>query len=223
MIGLVTIGQAPRDDIVASMFPPCAVPPLIEAGALDGVSRNEIDDLYPGADEHLLVTRLGDGSEVTISKQRVMSLMQRAIDRVEAMRVSVICVLCTGTFEGLVANTPLVFPDRVLQGLVDGIAPQGTLGVLMPHTAQHEFMLAKWGRPGRNVVTSATSPYADGADHRTAAASLVDRGAELIVMDCMGFDREMQSIVRQEVGVPVVLSNALLGAVLLETFGRRVD
>ena len=223
MIGLVTIGQAPRNGIVASMFPPSTVPPLAETGALDGLTRNEIDDLRPDADEHLLVTRLGDGREVTVSRQRVIPLMQRAIDRVEAMSVSVVCVLCTGTFEGLVANTPLVFPDRVLRGVVDGIAPSGTLGVLMPHVAQHEFMLAKWQRPGRSVVTGATSPYADGADHRSAAASLVGRGAELIVMDCMGFDRAMQSIVRREVGVPVVLSNALLGAVLLETFGRGGD
>ena len=61
-VGIVTIGQAPREDVVpdmAELMGPGAE--ILEGGALDGLTREEIERLAPEGDHEVLVTRLTDG------------------------------------------------------------------------------------------------------------------------------------------------------------------
>jgi protein AroM len=61
-IGMITVGQSPRDDIAPAMSR--IIGPQIEIlqkGALDGLSDAEIKGLMPGAAEARLCTRLADG------------------------------------------------------------------------------------------------------------------------------------------------------------------
>lgn len=232
MIGLVTIGQAPRTDVVVSMFPTDAVPQVVEAGALDDVPLPDIHNLRPGTNEHLLVTRLSDGTEVRVAKERLLPFIQAAVHRVEQNGADVVCVLCTGAFDNLKATVPLVFPDRVLLGVVNAIQPGGTLGIVIPHAAQSDSMINKWTLPSRGVVTAVASPYGGYDPFETyectspfgrGTGELERQGADLIVMDCMGFDRAMHANVTSGAQVPVILANSLVGAVLLEIFGRGAD
>ena len=65
----VTIGQTPRSDLVPEMLARVGdAIEVTEVGALDGLSRAEIDRLTPDDDQHRLCTRLADGSEAVISK-----------------------------------------------------------------------------------------------------------------------------------------------------------
>lgn len=218
MLGLVTIGQSPRDDVVRSMFGGDA-PPLVQAGALDELDDAAIATLAPEGDEHLLVTRLRDGREVTVGKPRLLPHVRAAVARVERAGADVVCVACTGEFPTLSGSVRVIFPDKLLSATVDALAPDGALGVLMPHDGQREMMRRKWSRPGRALVLASASPYlADDALGR-AAARLAQGAPPLIVMDCMGFDRAMQARVRAACGVPTLLANGLVGAILRELGG----
>ena len=73
-LGIVTIGQAPRDDIVelfAAQAP--AGTKVILRGALDGLSDAEVDALPPLSGADTLYTRLRGGRDVKISKQAVIA------------------------------------------------------------------------------------------------------------------------------------------------------
>ncbi len=214
MLGLATIGQSPRNDVVQSMFEPLAEPVLLQAGALDALSATEIAALSPQSGEHPLVTRLVDGTEVVIAKERVTPLMRGAIQKLEAEGATIICVLCTGEFSGLTSRRRIVYPDRVLAGVVDAILPAGTLGVVMPHAGQRDTMLHKWSRPDRAVELSVVSPYDGSGSFESAATALLAAGAELIVLDCMGYTRAMQAEAQAAAPIPVVVANAMVGAVL---------
>ena len=218
MLGLVTIGQAPRDDVTASMFGD-ARPMLIEAGALDGLDNETIESLRPTRGDHVLVTRLVDGREAVVGKERLLPYVQSAIDRVVDLGASIVCVLCTGAFPELRCPTLLIFPDRILSGVCDAFLTSGTLGVLMPHPDQHESMVAKWSTDGRTVVTASVSPYAGARAVGESMRQLVAAGAHAIVMDCMGFDRQMLADARRSVSTPVILANGLVGAILSELVG----
>lgn len=67
-VGMITIGQSPRDDVVPEMEkilgPGIRV---VQAGALDGLSRDEVATLAPREREHALVTRLADSTEVIVA------------------------------------------------------------------------------------------------------------------------------------------------------------
>jgi protein AroM len=214
-LGLVTIGQSPRPDITGSMFAGARLL-LVEAGALDELARDAIDALAPVAGELPLVSRLRDGDEVTVAETRVIPLVQRAVDRLVADGASLIVILCTGEFAELRAPVPLVFPDRILTRTIDAIFPSGTLGVLMPTAGQMDWMRGRWSTATRRFVGAAVSPYTGAAELAAAARGLVDAGAELIVLDCMGFNREMKRVVAEVTGRPVVLANRLIGRVVEE-------
>lgn len=222
MLGFATIGQAPRNDILASMLGAYG-PEVLQAGALDGLNGDALHSLRPQPGEQVLVSRLANGEQVWLSKPRVGPYLQIAVDRLAAQGAQVTCVLCTGAFPGLRSSAQLVFPDQLLGAVVDVLAPCGRLGVLMPDAGQEDMLRSKWQRHNRELTLASASPYRDGESaFRTAAAALAGAGARLIVMDCMGYTREMQAWVAASSAAPVVLSNALVGSILRETVNLPV-
>lgn len=222
MLGFATIGQAPRNDILASMLGAYGTE-VLQAGALDGLDGDAFHTLRPQPGEPVLVSRLANGEQVWLSKPRVGPYLQDAVDRLAAHGAQVICVLCTGAFPGLRSSAQLVFPDQLLSAVVDVLAPCGRLGVLMPDADQEDMLRSKWQRQGRELTFASVSPYRDGEPaFHTAAAALAAAGAQLIVMDCMGYTREMQAWVAASSPPPALLSNALVGSILRETVNLPV-
>src|SRR5437879_12922660 len=78
VVGLVTIGQSPRADVVPEMA--TLIGPGVdvrEAGALDGLTRPEIERLAPTGRDEILVTRLQDGSAVVVGKEKMVGLVEQ--------------------------------------------------------------------------------------------------------------------------------------------------
>ena len=219
MIGLATIGQSPRPDVVRSMFDTDSTSFVLQAGALDGLDAATVAGLTPSPHEHPLVSRLTTGEEVVIAKERVLPLLESAIQRLDTEGSTLICILCTGEFELEPRSTRLVYPDRLIAGVVDALLPAGHLGVVIPHQGQTKTMINKWKRPQRNVSIEVLSPYTSSTSPSTVVKRLHDRGCEMLVLDCMGYTCEVQEIARSVCGVPVVLANGLVGSVLMSIAG----
>ena len=215
-VGLITIGQSPREDIIASMFSRSSSLDLIERGALDDLSLDEIQALRPEPGELPLVSRLRDGTEVVIAEERLIPHLQRALERATADGASLAVILCTGEFNQLRPSIPVIYPDRVVAHVVEAILPVGVLGVMLPHEGQMTMMYEKWSSPTRRFVGTAISPYTERSELAEQARQLRDQQATLIVMDCMGFDTEMKRTVAAESGVPTILANRLVGRVVEE-------
>jgi protein AroM len=215
-VGLVTIGQSPREDIVNSMFDRSTPLRLIEHGALDELSLDEILELQPVPGELPLVSRLRDGTEVVIAKERLIPHLQRAVDRATTDGATLAVILCTGEFTRLCPSIPAIYPDRVLSHMVEAVLPSGALGVMLPHEGQMAMMREKWCSPTRRFIGTAISPYTARAELAEHARRLRDEQAAMIVMDCMGFDTEMKRTVAEASGLPTILANRLVGRVVEE-------
>ena len=235
-LGMITIGQAPRVDVVpemADILGPSVE--IVERGALDGLGARDIAALAPTGDDEILVTRLTDGQSVFVAKRHITPRVQQKIQALEADGVAMTVLLCTGKFPALSATRPLVEPDKVLLGVIRGIKFNGRLGVLTPserHVAQTE---ARWTAYGFDPVVVAASPYeivAGTASPQSprvgctgmrrveaAAATFRARGAGLIVLDCIGFRREARVALQQALGVPVIVANLLIARVVAELLG----
>lgn len=219
VVGLVTIGQSPRSDVVPDMA--AVLGPGVEireAGALDGLARPAIDALAPTGDDEILVTRLRDGSSVFLGKPKIVGLVEQRIAALERNGAMLTALLCTGAFPRLRAARPLIQPHPVLLGLLRGTSWPGRLGILtpsVPHVPQTE---ARWRRDGFDAVVAPLSPYEeeDAGALRRAASIMRAGGVGLIVMDCMGFRRKTRDELRALAGVPVLLANLLLARVLAE-------
>ncbi|PYO57479.1 MAG: AroM protein [Candidatus Rokuibacteriota bacterium] len=221
-VGMVTIGQAPRVDVVPEMAKLMGSAEIIERGALDGLTPREIEPLAPAPGDELLVTRLRDGRAVFLAKRRVTPLVQQRIEELEAEGVALTVLLCTGTFHGLRARRPLVEPDKILLGMLRGIRFEGRLGVVTPsarHVAQTE---ARWRSYGLDPVVVPLSPYDSGHAPVSAPAIADALGAGsvgLVVLDCMGFRRETRVELEERLGVPVLAANLLVARLVAELVG----
>jgi len=219
-LGTLTIGQAPRPDITPilarhlSPYTQC-----IHAGLLDGLARADIERLYtPEPGQATLITRLLDGSAVVVSKPKVLALMNRKIAALRAQGCGFILLLCTGAFDGLVCDGAwLIEPDLIVSPSVAAIAGGRQVGIVVPLQAQVASEAHKWRALARAPVCAVASPYADDtATLAEAARDLKEQGAELLVMDCMGFVETHREVAAQASGLPVILSNALIARLTAE-------
>jgi len=222
VVGLITIGQSPRVDVVPDMAE--VIGPGVEireAGALDGLGRPQIDALGPGPGDEILVTRLADGSPVFVAKRHVTARVQAKIADLERGGATLTVLLCTGAFGHLAASRPLLQPQPVLLGVLRGMRWPGRLGVLtpsVPHVPQSE---ARWRADGFDPVVVPLSPYEeeDPAALARAADLLRSARAGLVVLDCMGFRRETRNELQDLTGAPVLLANLLVARVIAEVCG----
>lgn len=222
VIGLVTIGQSPRTDVVPEMA--AVMGPAIdvrESGALDGLSRASIEKLAPAGGEEILVTRLADGSSVFLGKEKIVGLVEERIAALERDGASMTALLCTGVFRRLRATRALIQPQPVLLGTLRGLSWPGRLGVLTPSVRHVPQTEARWRRDGFDPVVAPLSPYEeeDPAALRRAAVAMRDGGAGLVVLDCMGFRRKTRDELSGLTGVPVLLANLLVARVIAELCG----
>ena len=153
-IGAITIGQAPRDDIMTVMTP--HLPERLEVlqhGALDDLDGTAIAALRPDLSKEreegdkaqhsgssieydVLVSRMRDGSEAMMTHGGVVPLMQQKVDALEAADAELIVLLCGGDFPELHSNRIILHPGKLLRGAVESVAHGARLGIVMPSDVQ---------------------------------------------------------------------------------------
>lgn len=216
-LGIVTIGQAPRDDI-ADLFIAYVMPgtKVILRGALDGLTDAEVDALSPQSGADTLYTRLRGGRDVKISKQAVTDRSPAALAKLRADGCDAIVYACTGEFPPMSGDQNVLFPSRVLAGLAEGLLPRGRLGLLVPFAEQGEKLARKWARPGLDVAVEAVVPSANSAEVAAAARRLAGHRPDLVALDCMSYTPATKAAVKDAVKVPTLLAITATGRVLRE-------
>ncbi|MBS0221132.1 MAG: AroM family protein [Proteobacteria bacterium] len=216
-LGIITIGQAPRDDIAAlfAQHAPAGTKVVLR-GALDGLSDAEIDQAKPESGGDTLYTRLRGDRDVKISKKAVIARSPDAIARLRDDGCDAIVYACTGDFPPMAGDEGVLFPSRVLNGLATGLLPQGRLGLLIPLAEQAEKLAAKWARPGLEIVAEALAPSADAHGAAAAARRLAAKKPDLVAMDCMSYTPTTKEQVKPALVVPTLLAITATGRVLRE-------
>src|SRR5690625_4807474 len=148
-LGIITIGQTPRIDMTEEMkdFFTNNVQ-FVEKGVLDGMTENEIALLAPTKEDQLLVSRLQDGSEVRLSKEKILPIVQDRIDELNDEGAHLILIACTGRFPIFTSKVEIIYPDFLLSHVVIGTFMNGTIGVIIPNENQKEMIENKWNKDG---------------------------------------------------------------------------
>jgi protein AroM len=216
-LGVITIGQAPRDDI-AALFAELAPPgtKVILRGALDGMSYAEIDAIKPEYGGDTLYTRLRGDRDVKISKKAVIARSPQIIAKLRDDGCDAIVYACTGDFPPMPGDENVLFPSRILNGLVTGLLPRGRLGLLIPLAEQAEKLGSKWARPGLEVFAEALAPSAEREEADAAALRLAAKAPDLVAMDCMSYTPTTKEWVKPRLGAPALLAITATGRVLRE-------
>lgn len=217
-VGAVTIGQSPREDVIQDLLPLMAGQvELIQAGALDGLTREDIQAFAPGPEDYVLISRLRDGSSVMFAERYILPRLQQCIDHLEKQGAELILFLCTGDFPGVFhSKVPLIFPCKVLNRLVPALASRGKIAVVVPTPQQVAQSEKKWKQYVRESIAIPASPYGSQEELDAAARAVSEMDVDLVVMDCIGYHTGMKERFRKLSGKQVILSRTLAVRAMME-------
>lgn len=214
-IAIVTIGQAPRKDMAEDIqhlrqdglhFH--------EFGVLDSLSPSEIAALSPSQeDTDVLVTLLTNGQQVRLSKAKLMPYIQQCLHDLHGF--TWILLMCTGDFTNKLSFKNLLLPDRMMTNLVKGLHTELTIGLIGPEPDQQITVAEKWQKAHFDVNFSASSPYYFNAHDLLAKAQQLEyEGADLLILDCMGYSTPMKKMIKHQLNIPVIVPREAVFTIL---------
>jgi len=217
-LGMITIGQSPRVDIVPEMMD--VLGPgveVLEAGALDGLTLEEVKKFYPKKGDYILCTRMSDGTEVVVAKRFVLPRVQRCIDLLTEKGADILLFLCTGKFPPFSSKKLFIEAQKILDHFILALHGKNErVGLLIPLLDQIEQAKKKYQRLKGEIIIKAASPYAQKDEVSLAAKELEKADPHVVVMHCMGYTKAMKERVREITGKPTVLARSLVARTLKE-------
>jgi protein AroM len=218
-VGLLTIGQAPRKDgLAADVRRVLGDAEVLERGALDGCSDEQIAAMRPDEGDYRLITLLRDGRSVEVAKRHLLPRLQAQIDMLEADGAQVTLLMCTGEFPEFRHARPLLAPQAALYGVVAALAAGGRVASLTPLASQIEQAGRKWSSLGLDAFVTDADPYTPAALEavRAGAARAAASGAKVLFLDCFGYDLAMKGVARENFPGTVVLARSLAARLAAE-------
>ena len=217
-LGIITVGQSPRSDIIpymASMLGSGIT--VMEKGALDGFSPEQLKAMAPCSGEHCLATRLADGGQIVISHDKVVPLVQERIDQLNREGADIILLLCTGKFPVFQSKALLIESQRIVDHALEAVlGPDRTLGVFVPLAEQKEHMAQSMGHIASKVVAVSASPYLDQRQLMEAAREMAGYKPDLTVLHCMGYNETHREIMAGVLQTPSMVANSMVARTLAE-------
>jgi protein AroM len=200
-IGALTIGQSPRPDLVApleELLPDCEI---LQAGALDDLTMEEVRDA--SNDAYRLVTQMRNRAVVMVGESFIAPRLQVALNRLEAQGVVAALLLCAGTFENLHGTRPLYKPFKIGCGVLRALNMK-SIGLITPVAEQEVPIQQRWEAMGwEPTVWTADLGVQDEAFQQQLDAQIHLNELDCIVLDFVGHPLEQVTQLQRAVQLPV--------------------
>ena len=218
LIGFVTIGQSPRNDIipwVKDNLPQKST--VVEAGALDDLGKNEIDALAPDSNDYPLYTRLANGQSVTVAKRLIIPRIQSCIDQLNTNGADVIALLCSGSFPNFQSRAPLLLPNQIVDHVIQSsLDLQRRIAVLLPLASQIEPIHQQFGN-NEHLLLFALGPTANNTEVDQLVLGLQHQRVDLTLLRCFSYSLAMKDAIATRTSTHTLLARSLLVENLVQT------
>lgn len=211
-IMFVTVGQSPRNDLIEEMMQNLDVPvESLEIGALDNLSDAEIEAFVVKDLETSIVTRLGDGSNIVLSKSAISERMAKIVAEFRPGEYDLVAILSTGLFRDFESNCPTVNSQRAIESAIISLAAQGsTVGIIMPLERQ----LEEFDIPAL-VDYKIVASHARDNDRDQLARALIDLAeTDIIVLNSVAYTEADRAVVARASGKPVILARRIVSSAI---------
>lgn len=209
-IAFVTIGQAPRPDVVPDILGMLeGAAEHAEFGALDGLTLAEIQARDVRAASHVLYTRLAQGDHVEVDADLIGERLHALMQRLDGAGFDLIVLISTGVYQLFSLQTPFVHGERAVDAWIAALVVGDChIGVIHPLPQQEQTV-----RHG-TLVQNARIVAATGETTRLedAAAQLGD--ADLILMHSVGYTEANARSVATATGKPVVTARRIIAGAM---------
>ncbi|MEM6160536.1 AroM family protein [Erwinia sp. P6884] len=218
-LATLTLGSDARRDIRPLLLEQLPEDQLYSVALLDGLREEEILRLYgPVGGEKVVMTRGEGGKDVQLSAARIEEALQEKIVALEAQGYETILLLGGAEFSHLQASqATLLEPYRLLPPLVNAITGGHQVGIVIAREEHLAEQRRKWQSLGQPPVFAVASPWQNSDDDLVdAALMLQEKGADVVVLDCLGYHQRHRDFLQKLLGIPVLLSNMLMAKLAAE-------
>lgn len=201
-IGALTIGQSPRPDLVAPLKQLIPDYEIIQAGALDGLTLDELPDISEAA--YPLVTRMQNSKVVKVDEDFLSPKLQHAQNQLDSKDVVATLLLCAGTFADLHATHPIYKPFDIACGVLKTLNMK-SIGVIAPFPEQVVPIRQRWESMGwEPPVWAADLGNQDRAFHQELTNRINEFELDCIVLDYVGHPLEQVTQLKRSIIQPVI-------------------
>lgn len=218
-LAILTIGVVPMSEVLPLLTEYIDEQHITHHSLLGKMSREDVMADYavePGDDP--LLTLLNDNQIAHVSRQKVERDLQSVVEVLDNQGYDVIILMSTAVIKSMAArNTILLEPLRIIPPLVASIVDGHQVGVIVPVAELLAAQEKKWQVLQKTPVYSLANPV-HGSEQQLidAGQALLDQGADVIMLDCLGFHQRHRDILQQALDVPVLLSNVLIARLASE-------
>ncbi|EAA3991782.1 AroM family protein [Salmonella enterica subsp. enterica serovar Ruiru] len=218
-LAILTIGVVPMSEVLPLLTEYIDEPHITHHSLLGKMSREDVMADYavePGDDP--LLTLLNDNQIAHVSRQKVERDLQSVVEVLDNQGYDVIILMSTAAIKSMAArNSILLEPLRIIPPLVASIVDGHQVGVIVPVAELLAAQEKKWQVLQMPPVYSLANPV-HGSEQQLidAGQALLDQGADVIMLDCLGFHQRHRDILQQALDVPVLLSNVLIARLASE-------
>ncbi|EBB9433367.1 AroM family protein [Salmonella enterica] len=219
LLAILTIGVVPMSEVLPLLTEYIDEQHITHHSLLGKMSREDVMADYavePGDDP--LLTLLNDNQIAHVSRQKVERDLQSVVEVLDNQGYDVIILMSTAAIKSMAArNTILLEPLRIIPPLVASIVDGHQVGVIVPVAELLAAQEKKWQVLQKPPVYSLANPV-HGSEQQLidAGQALLDQGADVIMLDCLGFHQRHRDILQQALDVPVLLSNVLIARLASE-------
>ncbi|HHZ0951525.1 TPA: AroM family protein [Salmonella enterica] len=218
-LAILTIGVVPMSEVLPLLTEYIDEQHITHHSLLGKMSREDVMADYavePGDDP--LLTLLNDNQIAHVSRQKVERDLQCVVEVLDNQGYDVIILMSTAAIKSMAArNSILLEPLRIIPPLVASIVDGHQVGVIVPVAELLAAQEKKWQVLQMPPVYSLANPV-HGSEQQLidAGQALLDQGADVIMLDCLGFHQRHRDILQQALDVPVLLSNVLIARLASE-------
>lgn len=218
-LAILTIGVLPFREVLPLLTEHIPEEQITHKTLLGNLPREDVMAHYaiePGEDD--VLTLLSDSSLASISRQKVERDLQAVIEVLDNQGFDVILLMSTADIRGLVArNAILLEPRRIIPPLVASIVDGHQVGVIVPLVEQLAAQQRKWQVLENPPLYAIASPLHDNDSMLISAGrQLLAQGADVLMLDCLGFHQHHRDVLQKALEVPVLLSNVMLARLASE-------
>lgn len=218
-LAILTIGVVPLREVLPLLTEHIREDQITHVSLLGKMTREAVMEEYAASSsEEVLITLLNDNQLAEVSRAKVERDLQSLVEVLDNQNYDVILLMSTAPIGGLVArNAILIEPQRIIPPLVGSIVDGHQVGVIVPIPELMNAQRRKWQALQNTPHYALANPVHGTNDELIAAGQqLIGLGADVLMLDCLGFHQRHRDLLQKELDVPVLLSNVLVARLAAE-------
>ncbi len=220
-LAILTVGVVPVDVVMPLLTEHIDAQQITQISLLGKMDPQDVYEDYaiePG--ERPVHALLNNGEVAQVSRKKVERDLQALIRVIDKQNYDVILLMSTERFTGLslsVRHAILLEPDRIIPPLVSSIVDGHQVGVIVPLATLVEGQMEKWQLLEKAPYYDVASPLQGHENELIAAGkALLAKGADVLILDCLGYYQKHRDLLQKALDVPVLLSNVLVARLASE-------